>query len=149
MTTRLLSCLALIFLVGCPVQETRDNDPEEPMPSEKSPDSPATAVPADLLEQLRDDLAAHTGSGSPIAIRRAEAVVFNDGSLGCPEPGGMYTQALAAEDVNVGWAEVKTFVVGRAECSFEILIQDMDRLNKILKTVQALKGVYNVLRVKS
>ena len=27
-------------------------------------------------------------------ILRAEPVIWNDGSLGCPEPGMMYTQAL-------------------------------------------------------
>ena len=29
-----------------------------------------------------------------LVIARAESVVWNDGSLGCPEPGMMYTQAL-------------------------------------------------------
>jgi hypothetical protein len=29
-----------------------------------------------------------------VAIERAESVVWNDGSLGCPEPGMAYTQAL-------------------------------------------------------
>ena len=29
-----------------------------------------------------------------LVIVRAEPVVWNDGSLGCPEPGMMYTQAL-------------------------------------------------------
>ena len=32
-----------------------------------------------------------------LVIVRAESVVCNDGSLGCPEPGTMYTQALANE----------------------------------------------------
>ena len=28
------------------------------------------------------------------SVIRAEAVTWSDGALGCPEPGGMYTQAL-------------------------------------------------------
>jgi len=38
-----------------------------------------------------------------LVIVRAEAVVWNDGSLGCPEPGMEYTQAL----VNGYWVLIK------------------------------------------
>ena len=31
-----------------------------------------------------------------IAVERVEEVTWNDGSLGCAEPGSMYTQALVA-----------------------------------------------------
>jgi hypothetical protein len=50
-----------------------------------------------------------------LAIVRAEAVVWNDGSLGCPEPGMQYTQAL----VNGYWVVINAagqtydFRVGR------------------------------------
>jgi len=50
-----------------------------------------------------------------LAIVRAEAVVWNDGSLGCPEPGMEYTQAL----VNGYWVVIEAggqtydFRVGR------------------------------------
>jgi hypothetical protein len=36
-------------------------------------------------------------------IVRAESVVWNDGSLGCPEPGNMYTEAL----VNGYWVIIR------------------------------------------
>jgi len=39
-----------------------------------------------------------------LVIVRAEAVVWNDGSLGCPEPGMEYTQAL----VKGYWVVIKT-----------------------------------------
>jgi hypothetical protein len=32
--------------------------------------------------------------GAPVRIVSSEAVTWPDGSLGCPEPGRMYTQAL-------------------------------------------------------
>jgi len=52
-------------------------------------------VPAELLEKMRDDLAARQGSGSAhIAVVVAESVTWNDGSLGCPQPGHTYTQAI-------------------------------------------------------
>ena len=38
-----------------------------------------------------------------LVIARAESVVWNDGSLGCPEPGMMYTQAL----VNGYWVIIE------------------------------------------
>ena len=37
-----------------------------------------------------------------LVIVRAESVVWNDGSLGCPEPGMMYTQAF----VNGYWVVI-------------------------------------------
>ena len=37
-----------------------------------------------------------------LVIVRAESVVWNDGSLGCPEPGILYTQAL----VNGYWVVI-------------------------------------------
>src|SRR5438445_5092114 len=38
-----------------------------------------------------------------LVIARAESVVWNDGSLGCPEPGMMYTQGL----VNGYWVVIE------------------------------------------
>jgi hypothetical protein len=38
-----------------------------------------------------------------LVIARAQSVVWNDGSLGCPEPGQMYTQAL----VNGYWVVIE------------------------------------------
>lgn len=52
-------------------------------------------VPAGMLEEMKADLTERTGlSADEIEVVRAEAVTWRDGSLGCPEPGMMYTQAL-------------------------------------------------------
>jgi hypothetical protein len=52
-------------------------------------------VPAALLDQIIADLAGRLGVPvGEIEVVRGEAVVWNDGSLGCAEPGMMYTQAL-------------------------------------------------------
>jgi len=59
------------------------------------------SVPQRILESILNEAA--TVANVPrekLAIVRAEAVVWNDGSLGCPEPGMMYTQAL----VNGYWS---------------------------------------------
>ena len=52
-------------------------------------------VPQELLQQMVDDLSERLGvAADAISVERAEEVVWRDGSLGCPEPGQMYTQAL-------------------------------------------------------
>jgi hypothetical protein len=47
------------------------------------------------MDMLIADLAERQGvSPSSIEVIRAEAVVWNDGSLGCPKPGVAYIQSL-------------------------------------------------------
>ncbi|MDO8108390.1 hypothetical protein Q6348_14420 [Isoptericola sp. b441] len=50
---------------------------------------PVAAVVADLASRLRVD-------SSAVTVRSYEDVTWRDGSLGCPVPGMMYTQALVA-----------------------------------------------------
>ena len=62
------------------------------------PDASAAAVgeaPEALMQAIVADAAQRTGlEAGAFDVVRAEAVEWNDGSLGCPEPGMMYTQAL-------------------------------------------------------
>lgn len=52
-------------------------------------------VPPKLLDEIIADLAGSTGAqAQSIQVIRAEAVVWNDGSLGCPKPGEFYIQML-------------------------------------------------------
>lgn len=58
----------------------------EPVPGE---------VPEDLLTKILADLQEREGiDREEIFIERAEAVVWRDGSIGCPQPGMMYLQVL-------------------------------------------------------
>jgi len=52
-------------------------------------------VPEGILQAIKEDLTkrANIGAGDADVIK-AEAVTWNDGSLGCPKPGEMYTHAL-------------------------------------------------------
>lgn len=72
----------------------RSGAPAQPAPSDS--DRPATGeVPAALLEQILTDAADRSDMDiEAIEVVRAEAVTWNDGSLDCPEPDTMYTQAL-------------------------------------------------------
>lgn len=52
-------------------------------------------VPTHLMDQVFAHAEGHTGvSASTMRVLRAESVTWPDGSLGCPEPGMQYTQAL-------------------------------------------------------
>jgi hypothetical protein len=70
-----------------------DTDPEETMPSE--PLQPPPGIPAELFAQIAQEAAALSGVAvDELEVERAAPVTWNDGSLGCPEPGQLYTQAL-------------------------------------------------------
>jgi hypothetical protein len=61
-------------------------------------------VPQPILEAILKEVAALARVGpDQVAIVRAESVVWSDGSLGCPEPGMMYTQML----VNGYWVVIE------------------------------------------
>ena len=52
-------------------------------------------APDELLDKVMADLEQRTGATrSEFTVLRAEAVQWNDGSMGCGEPGQMYTQAI-------------------------------------------------------
>ena len=52
-------------------------------------------VPDDLLEKIYADLEKRTGGSQPeFELLRAEAVQWNDGGLGCGEPGMNYQQVI-------------------------------------------------------
>jgi hypothetical protein len=48
-----------------------------------------------MIEQIRADAAQRAGVAlDDVKLRTVESVTWPDGSLGCPEPGMMYSQAL-------------------------------------------------------
>ncbi|MDX1614538.1 MAG: hypothetical protein R3300_09525 [Candidatus Promineifilaceae bacterium] len=52
-------------------------------------------VPDELMAQIQADLTQKLGiDEATIEVVQAEAVIWSDGSLGCPKPGVVYTQAL-------------------------------------------------------
>ena len=53
-------------------------------------------VPMDLLEAILADARSRLSTEASITVVRDQAVTWSDGSLGCPEPGMMYTQALVS-----------------------------------------------------
>ncbi len=52
-------------------------------------------VPRELLEQLTADVVTRSGvDAAAVRVVSAQTKTFPDGSLGCPQPGQQYTQAL-------------------------------------------------------
>jgi hypothetical protein len=75
----------------------------EPIPSQEV--TPVVGeVPSQLMDKILADLEKRLGvNRQAIQVERAEAVVWNNGSLGCPVPGQFYTQAL----VNGYWVVLR------------------------------------------
>jgi hypothetical protein len=95
--------MAPLFLAlaaaGCamPVVHSEDrpmaDPPATPSPPPVAP--PAYAVPAETMSAALADAARRTEQPrESIVVVKAEQVTWGDGSLGCPQPGMMYTQAL-------------------------------------------------------
>lgn len=73
--------------------------PRKPSPAPTTPpdpDPPPTGgVPSEYLEPIVADAADHAGVPvDEVAVTRAEPAIWNDGSLGCPEPGMAYIQVI-------------------------------------------------------
>lgn len=69
---------------------------ERPQPLASSGTVPTgypVALPSAYRDALEADLAARGVDGTLVVVS-SEAVTWGDGSLGCPEPGMAYTQAL-------------------------------------------------------
>ena len=79
----------------------------EPVPSATPPMEIPTVqgkVPQGILDAIIKEAATLAKvQREKLVILRAQPVVWNDGSLGCPEPGMMYTQAL----VNGYWVVIE------------------------------------------
>lgn len=82
-------------------QISRETRPAPKMPERipadpGSPSAPVTGeTPLELLEAIKNDLAVQSASAiEEIRLIRDQAVTWSDGSLGCPQPGVFYTQAL-------------------------------------------------------
>lgn len=56
---------------------------------------PQTQLPADITQQILEDLVERTGASlEEIEVVRAQAVTWPNPSLGCPQPGMVYPQVI-------------------------------------------------------
>ena len=111
---RVLIIAVAVLLWNSPVHSTRElGSPNKSMTTPSETPAPTSTpqmsqvesqVPEAILDPILKE-AAKLANVPPqqLVIVRAEAVVWNDGSLGCPEPGMEYTQAL----INGYWVVIK------------------------------------------
>ena len=93
-----------VLLAGCasagapvqPVQPVEPVVPDTPADPAGPGDAPMSAAGLQAaVEAAFADAATRTGlTRTSLRLASAEVVTWKDGSLGCPSPGGMYTQAL-------------------------------------------------------
>jgi len=88
--------LVLLLLGGC---APAVSVPVTPAPMTSTPTTPGPAAAGNDLQSLirtvSDDAARRSGvDAGRVRVLEAGAVTWSDGSLGCPEPDRMYTQAL-------------------------------------------------------
>ena len=90
--------LAPVVIVACAAPGAGDtpSPPASPgaTPSASLPPLDPGPVPADLFGQILQDAVSRGANMATLTVVQAASVTWNDGSLGCPEPGMFYTQAL-------------------------------------------------------
>ncbi len=91
---------ATLLVAGCASQGVPMDTPSARPPFQTTSPLPTTSpsasasVSPERWQAILDDLAGRKVATDAVELISAESVTFNDGSLGCPEPGKMYTQAL-------------------------------------------------------
>jgi hypothetical protein len=88
---------APLILVACAA--TGGGNRQVPSPSPTATDSTSALdpgdVPAAVFNKIVADAVAQTGvDPSAITVKESRSVTWSDGSLGCPQPGMVYTQVL-------------------------------------------------------
>lgn len=83
-----------VVLAGC-APGSRDARSQVAPVATQPAEMPVSGTLATITEAVLVDAAGRSGlDRSDLVVESAEAVTWADGSLGCPEPGMMYTQAL-------------------------------------------------------
>jgi hypothetical protein len=98
--TLLITGAATILVAACTASGGGAGSAGEPSVAAPAPSSQPAAssdvsLPAEIMDPIVADAAARLSvDRAAVSIVSAEAETFSDGSLGCPEVGVMYTQAL-------------------------------------------------------
>lgn len=69
----------------------------------------------------------------------------------CVDEPGLLTSissSISKENVNISEAKISTLPEKTAICDFKIMVSDVNVLNKVIRSVEKVKGVYSVQRVK-
>ena len=94
-------CLTVVFIAGlvacaepAPTPGAQAATDDNTVSNEPSPGS-TTSLPDSILSAVRSDVAARSGlAADAIRLVSARAMRWNDGSMGCAQPGQSYIQTL-------------------------------------------------------
>jgi hypothetical protein len=87
--------LAAASLAACTQSPAARPVPPPPAPPPAPAAAPVPAAVHAFMGAMLDDAAQRSGvPRAQLRVKSAQAVVWSDGSMGCPQPGRMYTQAL-------------------------------------------------------
>jgi hypothetical protein len=88
--------VSVVLATGCLLVACGNNTGTGETPSmTPSPTSSSSTPAGGPVEQAKADLAKRLSiDAARVTVVSSEEVTWSDGSLGCPEPGMMYTQAL-------------------------------------------------------
>lgn len=102
----MLAGLSLVAVAGCATLGAPMTKPSEPpsarpsfqtmspLPSASPNPGTDTSVPPKYWAAILGDLAGRGAPTDEVALVSSRSVTWNDGSLGCPQPGTSYTQSL-------------------------------------------------------
>ena len=108
-----ITLIATLWVVGGCSAASSSNGPLTPafdQPTQESAGPGAVNLPASVVDPVVAEVARLAGVPvDQVVVVSAEAVTFPDGSLGCPQPGMVYTQALVDGYKIVAEAGGKTY----------------------------------------
>lgn len=109
-----------------PARPTPAASPEvESVPTLEEDTAVTGEVPEAIMTAVYEDLATTQNiSQEAISVIRAEEIIWSDGSLGCPEPGQLYTQAVVDGYWIVLGANGRTYDYHAAETGYFVLCQN-------------------------
>jgi (p)ppGpp synthase/HD superfamily hydrolase len=58
------------------------------------------------------------------------------------------SSAITSAEVNISRAQVQTFPGQKAMNIFEVMLRDSDQLNRVLRNISKVKGVYKAERAR-
>ena len=104
-----LTLLAAVWVVAGCSSASSSVQPSQASASQEKP-SGAIDLPQSVIDPVVAEVAKLAGvPADQVTVISAEEVTFSDGSLGCPQPGMVYTQALVDGYKIVAEAGGKTY----------------------------------------
>ena len=108
-----VTLIAALWVVGGCSAASSSNGPLTPasdQPTQESAEPGAVGLPASVVDPVVAEVARLAGVPvDQVVVVSAEEVTFPDGSLGCPQPGMVYTQAMVDGYKIVAEAGGKTY----------------------------------------